>query len=61
MFRADNIRTKETDGTGLGLYIAKAITKQFGGKISFQSEEGKGTVFFVDLPAKVKGAKRKKA
>jgi len=52
MFRADNIRSKVTDGTGLGLYIAKAVVKELGGKIYFESEEGKGTTFFVELPTK---------
>lgn len=49
-FRADNVQTKETDGTGLGLYIAKAIVEGHGGKISFTSEENKGTTFVVILP-----------
>ncbi len=49
-FRADNVQTAETEGTGLGLYIAKAIIEGHGGKIWFESEENVGTTFFVELP-----------
>jgi signal transduction histidine kinase len=52
LFRADNIRSKETDGTGLGLYIARAIVRQSGGKIWFDSVENTGTNFYVTFPIK---------
>ena len=50
LFRADNVLGKDTEGTGLGLYIAKSIVEQSGGKIRFESSENKGTTFFVTLP-----------
>ena len=37
-------------GTGLGLTIVKRCVELHGGKISFSSEEGKGTTFEVQLP-----------
>jgi len=58
LFRGDNVRTKQTEGTGLGLYIVKAVVKEAGGKIWFKSQENKGTTFYVTLP--LKGMKAKK-
>ena len=58
LFRADNVRAKDTKGTGLGLYIAKAIVDQSGGKIWFKSQENKGSIFYVTLP--LTGMKKKK-
>lgn len=49
-FRADNVRAADTDGTGLGLYIVKSLLDKIGGTISFESEEGRGTVFLVTIP-----------
>ncbi|EKD43802.1 MAG: hypothetical protein ACD_72C00110G0001 [uncultured bacterium] len=50
LYRATNVKDKITDGNGLGLYTAKSIVEQSGGKIWFESEENKGTSFFVVLP-----------
>ena len=50
MFRAENARMIDPEGSGLGLYIVKSIVEQSGGRIWFNSEDGKGSAFYVALP-----------
>jgi signal transduction histidine kinase len=51
MFRASNVRNT-IDGNGFGLYVAKGAIEAQDGEISFESEEGKGTTFYIKLPLK---------
>lgn len=49
-YRTDNTQTREIGGTGLGLYISKQIIETMGGTIWVESEVGKGSTFFVQIP-----------
>lgn len=49
-YRARNAVGVETQGSGLGLYLAKVMTDAFGGKLWFDTEMGKGTTFYVWMP-----------
>ncbi len=45
------LTTKGKKGTGLGLYMSYlAITTKFSGNMRFESEEGKGTTFYISIP-----------
>jgi PAS domain S-box-containing protein len=48
--QAGTVSTRRGGGTGLGLSICKAIVDELNGAISFESEVGRGTTFFVELP-----------
>ncbi len=49
-YRGSNVVRMRTEGTGLGLSIAKAIVELSGGMLTFNSTEGKGSVFSLTLP-----------
>ena len=49
-FRSNNSAKNKTDGTGLGLYIAKNIVEQSGGSLWFKSIENAGSEFYFTLP-----------
>lgn len=48
-FRASSALDRQISGTGLGLYISKAIVEAHGGRIEARSVEGEGSVFVVEL------------
>lgn len=49
-YRVDKGRSRKAGGTGLGLSIVKHILMLYGGRITLQSEEGKGSQFTISLP-----------
>ena len=48
--QAESAALRRSGGTGLGLSISKAITEMHAGRIGFQSADGGGTEFYVELP-----------
>ncbi|MFH1436711.1 MAG: ATP-binding protein [Pseudomonadota bacterium] len=47
---ADSFTTKGSKGTGLGLMVTRKITQEHGGRITFESTQGKGTCFKLVFP-----------
>jgi len=49
-YRSEKTIFLNVSGSGLGLFISKAIVEKSNGKIWFESEENKGTTFYFSLP-----------
>ena len=49
-YRAENVHTVETEGTGLGLYLVRLIIERLAGEVWCESEEGQGSAFIFTLP-----------
>lgn len=49
-YRVDNSATRTIGGTGLGLFICRKIVELYQGRIWAESEVGKGSTFFINLP-----------
>lgn len=50
LFRGANVK-EATEGSGVGLYMVKNLLDRINGKIWFESQEGRGTIFYVVIPA----------
>lgn len=53
--QSDSSSTRIKGGSGLGLHISKQIMERMGGSIGFDTEVGKGSTFWVELPLLFKG------
>lgn len=49
-YRVDKARARKQGGTGLGLAISKEVIRAHNGFIWVESEEGKGSTFYISLP-----------
>jgi PAS domain S-box-containing protein len=48
--RVDNRLARQTPGTGLGLFLVRAVVEAHGGRVWVNSTPGQGSVFWVELP-----------
>lgn len=55
-YRSPAVTGEQIHGSGLGLSIVKSIAEAMGGKLTVQSELGKGSSFSLHLPAEKKSS-----
>jgi signal transduction histidine kinase len=55
-YRAHTGTPYDYGGMGVGLYISSEVVRRHGGKMWFESEEGRGSTFYFSLPAVVEDA-----
>jgi len=58
-YRAPEAKRTKAGGTGIGLYIVKIFIEKLGGKVGFESKEGKDTFFWFTIPIETKLTKTK--
>jgi PAS domain S-box-containing protein len=58
LFRAENARALNIEGTGLGLFIVKQLVEKMGGHVWFESIETVGTTFYVVAPVETQPSKK---
>ena len=54
-YRIDGNLSRETQGAGLGLYLAKAIVQAHHGRLHVRSKPGRGSIFYFTLPIQREG------
>lgn len=58
-FRAKNVMTTDTEGSGLGLFVVKSYIEGWGGHVWFDSELNVGTTFYLSIPRDPRSKKQK--
>lgn len=56
-YRSEDYRTRETSGTGLGLYVAAKLAKKLGATIKYTSRLNHGSTFGITLPLNTNSSK----
>jgi len=49
-YRGGQREAREQKGSGLGLAIVRSIVERHGGKVWLESQLGKGSTFFIEVP-----------
>jgi PAS domain S-box-containing protein len=56
--RVDNRLARQTPGTGLGLFLVRAVVEAHGGRVWVESTPGQGSIFWVELPSGESASRR---